>query len=143
MTTPENEMKEWVRLACEDAGGDEPSALERLDRALAAAEARGFERAREMAASVVETWPGLRDEHGAASDRTAERIRSVKDDGASADSEDPPAQEPSRMCECGQSERAHDERGCFAWEWRTEGSTHIWGPSQCKRFRPRREAGEL
>jgi hypothetical protein len=92
--------------------------------------AEGFERAKEMAARMA-------DEECEA-DTLADRIRAMKDDG------DPVAAllelEPNRMCECGQPESAHDERGCFAWEWCTDDDDarkRVWGPSRCTRFRPR------
>jgi hypothetical protein len=118
--------------------------------------AEGFERAKEMAAGVCDQARALAERESEASHHaptrrgwrvlaieqkeTAERIRAMTDDGASADSEEPPVQEPNRTCECGQPERAHDERGCFAWEWIVEANgKRFWGPSRCTRFQPRVE----
>jgi hypothetical protein len=118
--------------------------------------AEGFERAREMAASVARDvaaermrhasnpeLPSRRREawtrHAGTADRIGEGIRTMRDDGGPVDVAEPShEQEHNRTCECGQPERAHDERGCFAWGWINEADgKRFWGPSRCTGFRPR------
>jgi hypothetical protein len=114
---------------------------ERHARELVAAEARGFARAREMAAGICDREAekqreGARlldlstaagraartycEERERCADYLSDDIRAMRDGGAN----------PAVMCDCGHPWAGHDADGCFAWHGVALGRR---GRCECKR----------